>query len=59
MGDKEKQEILNTYKWIKVPKYVDDESLSLEERLKKLQDHHIIETSFLIDKIRTLVKENL
>lgn len=56
MDEVEKHEILNSYKWIKVPKYVDDESLSLEERLKHLQDHHIKETTFLIEKIRELVR---
>ena len=41
MDEAEKAEILNTYKWIKVRKYVDDESLSIEERFKKLQEHPI------------------
>ncbi len=57
MDEAEKAEILNTYKWIKVRKYVDDESLSIEERFKKLQAHHIEETSFLIDKIRELIRQ--
>lgn len=52
----EYDEILNTYKWIKVPKYVDDDSLSWEERYKRLDEHHIKETTFLIDKVRELVK---
>jgi len=56
MDEVEKHEMLNSYKWIKVPKYVDDESLSLEKRLKHLQDHHIKETTFLIEKIRELVR---
>jgi len=57
MDEAEKAEILNTYKWIKVRKYVDDESLSIEERFKKLQEHHIEETSFLINKIRDLIRQ--
>jgi hypothetical protein len=56
MTEQEKSEILNTYKWIKVPKYIDDQNLSWEERYKKLDAHHISETTFLIDKIRELVK---
>ena len=56
MEEIEKQEILNSYKWIKVPKYVEDESLSFEERFRRLQEHHIKETTFLIDKIRELIK---
>lgn len=51
----EKDLILNTYRWIKVPKYVDDDTLSWEERYKRLNDHHVIETTFLIDKVRELV----
>jgi hypothetical protein len=42
------------YKWIKVPRYKDDASLSWEERYKALDAHHIKETSFLIAKIREL-----
>ena len=57
MNESEKKIILETYKWIKVKKYVDDESLSWEERYNKLEKHHLEETSFLIDKIRELVKE--
>ncbi len=52
----DKKIILETYKWIKVKSYVDDESLSWEERYKKLEKHHIEETTFLIDKIREVVK---
>jgi hypothetical protein len=58
MDEAEKTEILTSYKWIKVRKYVDDESLEMEERFKKLQQHHIEETTFLIDKIRELVKQH-
>ncbi|WP_316793744.1 hypothetical protein [Pedobacter frigoris] len=55
MTPEEKNEILSTYKWVKVPKYVDDENLSWEERYKRLNDHHIKETTFLIEKIRSIV----
>jgi hypothetical protein len=57
MSTEEKQEILDTYKWIKVKRYKDDESLSYEERYRMLEQHHIEETTFLIDKIREIVKE--
>lgn len=42
------------YGWIKVKKYKMDESLSWEERYKKLDEHHVQETSFLIDEVRKL-----
>ena len=57
MKPEEKEEILNSYKWIKVPKYVDDQNLSWEDRYQKLNAHHIEETTFLIEKIRALVKD--
>lgn len=57
MSKEEKQEILDTYKWIKVKKYVDDENLSYEERYRRLEQHHIEETTFLINKIREIVKD--
>ena len=55
MEELEKKEILETYKWIKIKKFKDDESLSWEERYKKLEEHHIEETNFLIDKIRDII----
>lgn len=54
----EKKKILETYSWIKVPKYKDDPSLSLEERFKLLEEHHIKETTFLIQKIREVVSDS-
>ncbi|BAZ12595.1 hypothetical protein NIES4071_44260 [Calothrix sp. NIES-4071] len=56
MTPEEKQEIIETYKWIKVKHYEDDETKSLEERYKQLEKHHLEETSFLIAKIRELVQ---
>jgi len=44
MDDNVKDEILNTYKW---KKFVDDESLSWEERFCALNEHHTKETTFL------------
>ena len=51
----DKKEILETYKWVKVKRYVDDETLSWEDRYGRLDKHHIDETTFLIDKVRELV----
>ncbi len=56
MTPEEKQEILDTYKWIKVKRYEDNETKSWEERYKQLEKHHLEETSFLINKIRELVQ---
>ena len=42
------------YGWIKVPKYVMDESKTWEGRYKDLERHHIQETTFLINKVREL-----
>jgi len=57
MTEAEKKEILETYKWIKVKRCTDDASLSWEERYRALEMHHIEETSFLIEKLRTIVKD--
>jgi hypothetical protein len=56
MDELDKKEILQTYKWIKVKRYKDDEDLTWEERYRRLEEHHIDETNFLIDKIRDIVK---
>jgi hypothetical protein len=40
--------------WIKVPRYRDDPSRTWEERYRALEQHHIAETTFLIDKGREL-----
>ncbi len=57
MTQEEKDMILSSYKWIKVKRYVDDESLSWEERYQRLDKHHVEETNFLIDKLSEIVKE--
>lgn len=51
-----KKEILETYKWIKIKNYKDDDTLTWEERYRILEKHHIEETNFLIDKVREIVK---
>ncbi len=55
MTDDEKDQVLNTYTWIKVKKYKDDPSLSWEERYKRLENHHNQETIFLIEFIRKFI----
>ncbi len=56
LTEEEKNSILKTYEWIKVKKFVDEEELTWEERYKKLVEHHIEETSFLINKIREIIQ---
>lgn len=43
--------------WIKVERHRDDPSLSWEERFRILESHHIKETQFLIEEVRTLARE--
>jgi len=52
-----KQKYYEGYGWIKVKRFKPDESKSWEERYKDLDQHHIDETTFLIDEIRRLAKE--
>jgi hypothetical protein len=42
------------YGWIRVKKYKMDENKSWEERYEQLEQHHIEETQFLINKVREL-----
>jgi hypothetical protein len=42
------------FKWIKVKRYAMNESLPWEERYRQLDEHHVLETSFLIAEIRRL-----
>lgn len=60
MTQEEKDEILNTYKWIKVQKYnVLEAGDQPDEKYKHLEKHHIEETSFLIEKLRQIVREEI
>jgi len=45
------------YKWIKVKRHVDDPSKSWEERFRALEEHHVKETTFLVDEVRKLAAE--
>ena len=49
------KDILESYNWIRVKKFKDDESLPIADRLARLQEHHEEETTFLINFIRDLV----
>jgi len=51
------QELYSDYKWIKVKRYTMDESKSWEERYKDLDEHHLKETTFLINEVRFLAKK--
>jgi hypothetical protein len=44
------------YKWIKVKQFKFDPAKSWEENFKGLEQHHIEETTFLINKVRELDK---
>lgn len=57
MTQKTKDQILTSYKWIKVKRLVFDSEDSDKEKLEKLEKHHLEETTFLIDFIRNLVKD--
>lgn len=42
------------YKWIKVGRHKDDESKTWKQRHADLNEHHVKETTFLIEEIRKL-----
>lgn len=44
------------YKWIKAKKHVYDSEKSWEENYQDLKNHHIEETSFLIEELRKLAE---
>jgi hypothetical protein len=62
MTKEEKEEILNSYKWIKVPRYkeedVNNPDVDWKESYQELLKHHIEETSFLINKVRKIAKDS-
>jgi hypothetical protein len=60
MTQAEKDEILNTYKWIKVPRYEElGDGHYPEEKYEHLEKHHIEETTFLIEKLRQIVRDEI
>lgn len=54
MGATSMNESYDGHAWIKVPRYAMDESKSWEERYRELEQHHIAETTFLVEKVREL-----
>lgn len=48
------QELYADFKWIKVKRYVMDETLTWGDRYRQLEEHHLQETSFLIAEVRKL-----
>jgi uncharacterized lipoprotein len=60
-----KQELLrsmaNPYdlSWIRVPRYVDNTTLTVEQRIQQLHAHHVAETTFLVETIRELANKLL
>jgi len=48
------KEHYSDYKWIKVKRHTDDPTKSWEDRYKVLDEHHLKETTFLIDEVRKL-----
>lgn len=57
MNKNDLEEILNSYKWIKIENFKDVKETN--ENYIKLMGHHIKETEFLIDFCRKLAAENL
>jgi hypothetical protein len=51
---KQLDSLTKDYSWIKVKRYVDDESLTWEERYARLMKHHEEETTFLINEVNKL-----
>jgi hypothetical protein len=45
------------YKWVKVKRHVDDPTKTWEERFRALEEHHIKETTFLVEEVRKLAAE--
>ncbi len=57
MTPEDKEEILNTYKWIKVKRYNKDLYSDWKDAYEALEEHHTKETEFLIKKIRDIVEK--
>lgn len=45
------------YAWIKVPRYKMSPKKDWEARYKELEEHHVMETTFLINEVRKLAAE--
>lgn len=55
------EEIIKSYKWIKVKKYSKpaNDDIDYHGEYERLEDHHKAETEFLINKCRELASELL
>ncbi|MCA9093538.1 MAG: hypothetical protein KDA68_08640 [Planctomycetaceae bacterium] len=51
------EESYRGFRWIKVPRYAMDESLTWEERYRQFEEHHVRETTFLIEEVRNLARK--
>ena len=59
MNKEQLEEIIDTYKWIKVKGFKESDYDNWKDGFDALNDHHIKETTFLIEKCRELAKELL
>lgn len=63
MDKEELEEIINSHSWIKIKKFDPKDSTlyvnNAMELYNKLEEHHIKETEFLIDKCKELANELL
>ncbi|MFM2393336.1 MAG: hypothetical protein RLZZ546_1318 [Bacteroidota bacterium] len=57
MTQEEKDEILNTYKWIKVKMYKRENYEDWKDAYEALEAHHVEETEFLLKKLREIVEK--
>ncbi len=55
----ERDEILNSYTWVKVPRYYEvdpnKEDVDWKAEYQKLMKHHKLETEFLVEKVREII----
>jgi hypothetical protein len=57
MTKSELDEILNSYRWIKIKAFKPENYETWEEKYQALEQHHLAETKFLIAKIRELAQK--
>lgn len=56
MDDAELDTYLSGYRWIRVPRHTERPELSWEARYRRLEAHHLAETTFLIEEVRRLAR---
>lgn len=57
MNQTELKEILESYRWIKVKAFKPENYPAWEEKYQALEQHHLAETQFLINKVRALAQK--